>query len=110
MSNDVICTLIKKGKAEKDEYGNVVFPEKRTTVFAEKKSVRQSEFCQAAAVGFKPEIMLEIYSFEYHGEELCELDGERFNIYRTFEKPKSDRLELYLTALAGDFNGLTQLG
>lgn len=107
MSNDVICTLIKKGKAEKDEYGNVVFPEKRTTVFAEKKSVRQSEFFQAAAVGFKPEIMLEIYSFEYHGEELCELDGERFNIYRTFEKPKSDRLELYLTALAGDIDAVT---
>lgn len=104
MSNDVICTLIKKGTADKDEYGNVVFSEKRTTIFAEKKSVRQSEFFQAAAVGFKPEVMLEVYSFEYHGEEFCEIDGERFNIYRTFEKPNSYRLELYLTALAGETN------
>ena len=108
MNVDATVTLIKRTAAGKDDCGNAVFAEVPTTVFAERKSVRQSEFFQAAAVGFKPEIMLEVYSFEYHGEELCEIGNERFRVYRTFEKPNSDRTELYLTAIAGDFYGLTQ--
>lgn len=106
MTTDVLCTLIKQGKAVVDEFGNAVYPETKRTVFAQRKSVRQSEFFQAAAVGYKPEILLEIYDFEYEGEQLCELEGERYSIYRTFSKQNSDRLELYLSALAGDPNVL----
>lgn len=104
MNTDVIATLIKKTVSGKDECGNAIYAEMKNTVFAERKSVRQTEFYQAAAVGFKPEIMLEVYAFEYGGEELCELDGERYRIYRTFAKPGTDRVELYLTAIVGDTN------
>ena len=104
MCNDIIITLIKKGASSRDEHGNAVYSETENTVFAVQKSVKQSEFFQAAAVGFKPDMALEVYSFEYNGEELCEIDGNRYDIYRTYLIPNTDRLELYLTAIAGDTN------
>lgn len=104
MCNDVIVTLLKKGKSTADELGNAVYKELKTAVFAEQKSVKQSEFFQAAAAGFKPDMVLEVYAFEYYGEELCELNGERYSIYRTYNIPGTDRTELYLTAIVGDTN------
>lgn len=104
MNCDAMVTLIKRGEPITDAYGNSVYPEIPTRVFAVKKAVRQSEFFQAAAAGFKPEVVLEVYSFEYHNEELCELDGERFQIYRSYPLKGSERTELYLTAIVGETN------
>lgn len=104
MNTDVIATLIKKTVSGKDECGNAIYAEMKNTVFAERKSVRQTEFYQAVAVGFKPEIVLEVYGFEYQNETLCELDGERFTIYREYPIKGTDRVELYLTAIVGDTN------
>ena len=109
MSNDILVTLIKKGASERDEHGNAVYPETKSTIYAEKKSVKQTEFFQAAAVGFKPEMMIEGYAFEYNGEELCEIDGNRYTIYRTYQRPKTDRIELYLTAIVGDTDGTAEI-
>lgn len=102
MNFDTIVKLIKRGEAGTDEYGNVTYVEQETIVFAEKKAVRQSEFFQAAAAGFKPEIVVVVHSFEYHNEELCELEGERFKIYRSYPIGNTERTELYLTAIVGD--------
>jgi SPP1 family predicted phage head-tail adaptor len=104
MNRDTLVTLIKRGDSAVDEYGNPYYPETRRDVFAEKKSVRQTEFFQAFAVGFKPEIVLEIYDFDYKNEEFCELDGERFTIYRSYPIKNTDRVEIYLTAIVGDTN------
>lgn len=106
MNRDTLVTLIKRGESQTDVYGNPYYPEERREVFAEKKSVRQTEFFQAFAVGFKPEIVLEIYDFEYENQEFCELDGERFSIYRSYPLKGTDRVELYLTAIVGDTNAL----
>ena len=102
MSTDVLVTLVKKGASTRDEHGNAVHPETVTTVYAVKKSVKQSEFFQAHAAGFKPDLMIEVYAFEYNGEELCEIDGNRYTVYRTYQIPNTDRIELYLTAIVGD--------
>ena len=104
MNFDTLIKLIQQTGSDTDSSGNAVYTETSTTVFAEKRSVRQTEFYQAATLGFKPEICLEVYSFEYHNEQLCELDGERFRIYRAFAVKGTDRTELYLTAIAGDTN------
>ena len=53
--------------------------------FAKEKSVRQSEFYQAAATGFKPEIVFIVWTTEYHGEEMLEYRDTMYNIIRTFE-------------------------
>ena len=109
MSNDVIISLIRREDPDADPHGNAVYTETETLVYAEDISIRQTEFFQAAAVGFKPERCLKMYAFEYHGEQLCELDGERYNIYRTYLPKKSDRIELYLTAIVGDTNAFAEV-
>ena len=109
MSNDVIISLIRREETGVDLHGNAVYTETETLVYAEDISIRQTEFFQAAAVGFKPERCLKMYAFEYHGEQLCELDGERYNIYRTYLAQGSDRIELYLTAIVGDTNAFAEV-
>lgn len=108
MNFDTIIELVSKSNvpASSDIYGNPVYIPKKRKVYAQKKAVRQSEFFQAAAVGFKPEIVLEINSFEYQNEEECNLEGQPFRIYRAYPIKGTERTELYLTALVGDSNVL----
>lgn len=109
MSNDVILSLIHRKENGEDAYGNTIYTETETLVYAEDISIRQTEFFQAAAVGFKPERCLKMYAFEYHGEQMCELNGERYNIYRTYSAKGSDRIELYLTANVGDTHAFAEV-
>ena len=110
MNNEVMISLIKRGEPLTSDINEVTYPETVRQIFAVQKSVRQSEFFQAAAMGFKPELTLEIFDFEYGGEELCAIGPERYRIYRTYDIPNSDRMELYLTALVGEANGFAEFG
>lgn len=65
---------------EKETFGQ---PKKR---LAEKKSVRQSEFYQAATSDFKPEIVFTIWVHEYKGEAFLMFNNQTYHIIRTFEK------------------------
>lgn len=64
-----------------------------TSVFAVPKSVTYAEFYQATANGFKADIVFDMYSFEYSGEETVEYAGEEYEVLRTYQKTK-DRIEL----------------
>lgn len=55
-------------------------------VFCNKKSVRQSEFYQAQAQGFKPELMFEVKAAEYNDEQYFEYNGKMYNVKRTYAK------------------------
>ena len=46
-------------------YGEPIQSVKYTKVFANKRSVRQSEFYAASNLGLKPELMFEVNSHEY---------------------------------------------
>lgn len=73
-----------------DELGNWVEtlgPFERRQTFAEKKSVRQSEYYQAASLGLKPETIFVLYLQEYKGEEKLEFEGKVYTIVRTYERP-----------------------
>ncbi len=107
MNFDTIIELISKTETTSDDRGNPIYTSKKRRIYAQKKSVRQSEFFQAAAVGFKPEIVLEINSFEYENEEQCILEGKLFRIYRAYPIKNAERTELYLTDLVGESNVLT---
>lgn len=72
---------------------SIKVPVKSDYIFAEVKSIRQSEFYQAAATGFRPEIMFEIQPFEYNGEPMLEYEGKTYSIIRAFQK-NADTLEL----------------
>lgn len=62
-------------------------------ICADKLSVRQSEFYQAAVVGLRPEIVFVIRTIEYNQETLLEYGGKEYTIIRPYEKD-SDFTEL----------------
>lgn len=55
-------------------------------VFANKKSIRQSEFYQAQANGLKPELMFEIRYSDYEDEKRIDYNGKTYTIIRQFSK------------------------
>jgi SPP1 family predicted phage head-tail adaptor len=61
--------------------------------FAAKKSIRQSEYYQAAATGLRPEVTFIIWTREYKGEQFLKFGDKEYSIIRTFE-PNSEEIEL----------------
>lgn len=82
-----------------NEYGDQVFAETSTTVFANKKSVRQSEFYQAFAHGLKPELMFEVRSIEYSDQTSLRFNEKEYTIIRAYSK-NDEVTELVVTGLA----------
>ena len=86
MKKPVQIELIKSNGTGVDDWGNPIVEENKWFVFAEKKSVRQSEFYQAANQGLKPNIVFEIYAEEFNDAELVKYDGQDYSIIRTYQK------------------------
>ena len=59
-------------------------------VFAEKKSIRQSEFYQAQDTGLRPELTFVVWADEYNDEQKLSFEGNEYNIIRTFEKDEKE--------------------
>lgn len=73
-------------------------------VFGQKTSVTANEFFSAGQNGHSPEFRIVMFGPDYQGEELLELDGEIYSIYRTYQG-KNDTLELYAERRRGDDEG-----
>lgn len=78
-------------EANDDEYGDTVAKTVEREVFAEIKSVGQSEFYKAQALGLKPEIKLVLPDYmEYQGERLLkfkafnETEEQEYSVIRTY--------------------------
>lgn len=84
---------------EKIEHGEVIQNIEWRQVFANKKSIRQSEFYQAANVGLKPELLFEVYSFEFNNDEKVRFNGKEYSIIRAYEK--GEITELTVTSYVG---------
>lgn len=69
-------------------------------VYANRRSVRQSEFYQAMQTGLRPELMFEIRSAEYQGEPKLRYGDTEYNIIRTYDK--GEIMELVCGGLVGD--------
>jgi hypothetical protein len=65
-------------------------------VYADKRSVRQSEFYQAAQAGLKPEIVFVVRRIDYADERLLSDNGLEYSIIRTYEA-KNEMIELVST-------------
>lgn len=95
---------------EKDAHGD---PELREDVFgpvyAEMKSISQSEFYQAQTAGKKPEIRFKITDYmDYQGQKYLVHDDVRYSILRTY-RTGNNEMEItcyggvrYATAAIGD--------
>ena len=81
-----------------DEYGDTVATQTERTIFAEVKSIGQSEFYQAQAVGLKPEIKFVIADFvDYQNEKLLKYTPfggteDTYTVLRTYRT--NNRLEI----------------
>mgnify|MGYP001486916702 CR=1 FL=1 len=84
-----------------NEMGDSIKEETSRQVFANKKSIRQTEFYQAMATGLRPEIMFEVRSPDYQGEQKLSYNGKKYTIIRTFS-PNDEITELICSGLVGD--------
>ena len=70
--------------------------ETKRTVYCTVKSIGQQEAYLAMGQGLNPELKVILaHDFEYEGEGLCELDGKRYQILRTYVT-ETDGIELTL--------------
>ena len=88
MFDDIIT--LKKESNTVNKYGDTVKSFTSRTIYAEVKSIGQSEFYQAQAVGLKPEIKFIIADFlDYEGEKILSYTpyggvAEDYTIIRTY--------------------------
>lgn len=87
---DSVIKLVSEIKVV-DEYGDLISEEREREVFAELRSVGQSEFYQAQALGLKPEIKFLLPDYlEYQGEQKLrfqdfgESEEKEYTVLRTF--------------------------
>ena len=70
--------------------------ESKRTVYCTVRSIGQQEAYLAMGQGLNPELKVILaHDFEYEGEGLCELDGKRYQILRTYVT-ETDGIELTL--------------
>lgn len=69
-------------------------------VFANKRSVSQTEFFNGGQGGMRPQYQFEIRLSEYGDESELIFNGKTYSIYRTYEK--GENIELYCEIRVGD--------
>lgn len=99
---DAVITLIKPASQQRDAEG--VWREsgeQAREIYARMESVGRTEFFSGGQKGFNPQMRFTVFIGEYQGEDLCEYNGERYAIYRTYHVPGTDDLELYVQREVG---------
>lgn len=100
MYDEIIYFCDRESGNEKDDYGDPVDKEIRTQeIFAERRSISQTEFYQAQTAGSKPEIKFVIPDYlEYSGQQYLIHEDMRYKILRTYRKTSN---ELEITCYGG---------
>lgn len=79
-----------------NEYGDTVTEQVRKRRWCCVSSVKRSEFYQAQANGFKPEIAFELPDARlYSGELNIEYNGKLFHVLRSYQEKDSIQLNCY---------------
>ncbi len=84
-----------------DEIGQQIATEVSRSVVAELKSINRSEWMAARQNNYNPVTIASICEFDYNGEEIVEIDSERYVVYRT-HPGKDDYIELSLRKKVGE--------
>ncbi len=104
---DGVAYLITKSHSQ-DAIGQFIEKENSNEIFVKINNIGRNEWVAAGRNGLTPEIMLETAAVNYTGETEAEFQGTRYSIYRTYQGPNSDSVELYLERKAGVQNGSSQ--
>ena len=81
------------------EHGEVIRTVEYRKVYANKKSIRQSEFYQGASAGLKPELVFEIRSVEFDNDEIVKHNEKEYTIIRTYKT--GEKMELTVSSHRG---------
>lgn len=100
MDRSRVCKLISETFTE-NQYGVPVPTETEREVFCNVRSISQSEWFEGARNGLNPEFQVIIFQFDYDGEEIVELEKERYTVYRTYVRA-DEMIELYLERKQGN--------
>lgn len=85
----------------KDDYGVDRKTESARWVFARVGSITRREFYDAGRNGLNPEFTFTVFADDYEGEELCRYREKQYSIYRVYQIPGTDYLELYAERKGG---------
>lgn len=99
MKQSEVCELIRETYT-KDDYGVLRATESKRQVYCSVTSVTQTEWFEGGRQGLNPDKRATMFFFDYEGEEIVELNGTRYTVYRTYRD--GDRLELYLEKRKGN--------
>ncbi|MCM1273197.1 MAG: phage head closure protein [Clostridium sp.] len=100
---DDAITLVKTSKAS-DDIGNIVNDVAKKDVLCRVKSVDRTEFYRAGQLGMKAAYKFTLFKGDYDDEELVIYKGKPYIIYRTYEVPDTDDMELYAKVKEGVSN------
>lgn len=104
MQGDMVIKLIDLNGTILDEDGNDRPNRSEREVFARRRSIGAKEFFEAGQQKLKPAFVLIVFTYDYQGEELVEVDGKEYTIYRSYALddpdrgapyPVGERVELY---------------
>lgn len=87
-----------------DTMGQHIATEKTETVFATLNSISRAEWTSYSSTGrsgLVPAYMATVFMGDYNGQSIAEYNGERYGIYRTYERD-DEQVELYLEKKAGN--------
>lgn len=92
-----LCTEVEKLDSLRKPYK--VY--EKQEVYLNEKGVKRSEFYQASAQGYRPELCVEIRAADYNRETHLEYDGVMYRILRSYPV-KNECLELICISLVSD--------
>jgi len=80
-------------------HGETIYSFTWRTAYANKRSVKQSEFYQASDVGLKPELVFEVRSSDFDNDERIRYGGVEYSITRV--EGRGDNTLLTVAAYVG---------
>ena len=98
MSRSTVINLIAV-TTERDANGIMQPTETAHSTFARVDSVSASEFFEAGRNGLNPSLRFLVFAGDYHGEQIVAHEGQRFAVYRTYER--GDLVEVYVERKGG---------
>lgn len=100
---DDVLTLIREVRTQ-DELKIWHTEMQAREVFCRVESVTRAEFFEGGRAGLNPAFKFIVFSGDYCGELVAQYRGQQYAIYRTYQVPGQDYMELY-TERKGGTNG-----
>lgn len=79
----------------KNAYGISVKEVTEKQIFCRYESITRAEFFSAGRNGLNPSLVFTVFAGDYNGETSLTFHGENYAVYRTYNVPGTDDLELY---------------